>query len=261
LKIYTKTGDDGTTGLLGQQRVRKDHGRIEASGLLDEANAQLGTVLGLLPTQAHRAQGWLDSIQDDLFVVGALLAAPKPEDARVALTPARVEALENAIDEMEKDLPPLKNFILPRGTPAAAHTHLARAVCRRAERGIVALAGYDTVDPLVLAFLNRLSDFLFVLARWVNRQEGGTETAWIGRAASGEKGKPTPPAPGQGDRLSATLQKLEDEKRKRQTLFEKASSDLQKKRENAEKAFKDSVDQIKKDGGTVERPVRDVDLD
>ena len=255
MKIYTKTGDDGTTGLIGNARVRKDSVRIEAYGEVDELNAALGVVIAHLPSLASSARGWLDAIQNDLFILGALLATPPQADRKpAALPPQRIQALEDQIDQMEKSLKPLKNFILPQGTPCAAFIHLSRAVSRRAERRVVALDSKEKVDPLIVVYMNRLSDFLFVLARWVNYQEGGTETAWINPAGD---------VPGQlqPDRLSASLGKLEMEKERRKSLFEKTSTDLQKKKEEAEKLFKQNVDQINKDGGKVDKPIREIDLD
>jgi cob(I)alamin adenosyltransferase len=253
MKIYTKTGDDGTTGLLGAQRVRKDDVRIEAYGEVDELNAALGVLLSQLPLSAQDLAPELTNIQNDLFAIGAQLATPAGTTKVLAvLDPARVHALEQSIDRMEKDLPPLKNFILPQGTGSCSFAHLARAIARRAERRVVALSGLDTVAPLILTHLNRLSDYLFVAARWLNKQDGGTEIPWI----TGNAGA----APA-ADRLETTLQKLEDEKKKRATLFERASSDLNRKKELAQKLFKQNVEQINKDGGKVEKPLRDVDLD
>lgn len=257
MKIYTRTGDDGSTGLYGGGRAPKDDPRFEALGRIDEANAALGVVLAHLPIAAQKAKPWLDAIQSDLFAVGAALAVG--ENAPVSKTllgVARVEALEKQIDLMEAELPALKNFILPQGSAAASFCHLARAIARGAERQVVAVSSTMKVEPVVLSYLNRLADFLFVLARWVNRQESGLETAWI----PGPAGSASTPTQGV-DRLEATLQKLEKEKESRQTLFEKASSELQKKKDQAAKAFRQSVDQINKDGGKVEKPESPFDLD
>ncbi len=254
MKIYTKTGDDGTTGLLGNSRVRKDALRIEVVGAVDEINAALGVALAHLPSAAHAARGWLEAIQNDLFIVGAVLATPPSSSRTFAeLPPTRVEALEQQIDQIEKNLKPLQNFILPQGIPCAAFLHGARAVCRRAERRIVTLHSQEKLNPLMLIYLNRLSDFLFVLARWVNHQENGTETAWINPL--GDPGSPQP------DKLRASLGKLEMEKERRKSLFEKTSEELQKKKADAERHFKQNVEQIKKDGGKVEKDVRPIDLD
>jgi cob(I)alamin adenosyltransferase len=251
MKIYTKTGDDGTTGLLGSARVRKNDPRIAAVGDIDEVNAALGVVLAHLPA-GNAARGWLDLIQADLFSIGAITATPADNPRRHATLPAaRVEALEQQIDQMEKTLKPLTAFILPQGTAAAAFLHLARAIARRAERQVVTLDSQSKLDPVIVTYLNRLSDFLFVLARWVNHQAGGSETTWI---------NPT----GQGphtDRMAASLGKLEMEKERRKSLFEKTTSELQKKKEEAEKLFRQNVDQINQQGGTVEKPVREIDLD
>lgn len=181
MKIYTRTGDDGTTGLLGPGRVRKDDPRVEAYGSVDELNAALGVARSL------DAGGWvsaeLGSIQARLFSLGAELAAtaaaPLAEIERIA--GADVEALERTIDRLEKDLPPLKNFILPTGHVLAAQLHLARTVCRRAERRVVALAGASTVEPRIIHYLNRLADLLFVMARWCNHRAGAGETEWRAR--------------------------------------------------------------------------------
>jgi len=178
VKIYTRTGDGGDTGLFGGGRVRKHHIRVEAYGTVDELNSWLGVIRTYpLPEQAGR---WLETIQNDLFRLGADLATPAeahPERA-VRLEPAAVAALEQAIDTMDVDLPPLASFILPGGTPGAAVLHVARTVCRRAERVAVALADVEAVNPAAIMYLNRLSDFLFTLARWVNLQAGESEVRW-----------------------------------------------------------------------------------
>jgi cob(I)alamin adenosyltransferase len=179
MKIYTKTGDRGETGLFGGPRVKKDAPRIEAYGTVDELNSVLGIV---------RTTG-LDSsidelirrIQNELFDLGAQLATPDPAAHNTFLVgSAQIAALEAAIDLHEQGLEPLKTFILPGGTPAAAYLHLARTVCRRAERRAVTLAGQATepVSPQVVVYLNRLSDLLFVLARAVNRAAGEDDVPW-----------------------------------------------------------------------------------
>jgi len=255
MKIYTRGGDDGTTGLSGNRRVRKDDIHTEACGSLDELNAFMGAALSQLPASAHAVAGWITGIQCDLFVIGAMLATPPQSPAPVQLGADRTSFLETTIDQMEDELPPLKNFILPQGAPASVVMHQARAVARRAERAVVRLSGDEPVDASILAFLNRLSDWLFVAARWINRREGGSETAWIASAAGAIQ------EPAQSDRLSATLQKLDDEKEKRKTLFEKSAAELEKKRAAAEKLFRSGVDQVNRDGGKVEKPLRDMDLD
>ncbi len=253
MKIYTKTGDDGSTGLFGNKRVRKDDLRIEAYGSVDELNATIGVVLAYLPDAASSARPHLEGLQNDLFVVGAQLATPPESNAKTTLQAKRTTDLEAAIDQMEKTLTPLQHFILPQGTPCASFTHLARAVCRRAERHIISLHTLEPVDSVLLAYINRLSDYLFVLARWINRQEGGTETPWLSSGGAGAGPKP--------DILSASLHKLEEEKKRRQSLFEKTAGALQKKKSDAAKNFEKSVEQIKRDGGKVEPNVRPIDLD
>jgi cob(I)alamin adenosyltransferase len=260
MKIYTKTGDDGNTGLAGNVRVPKDSRRIEAYGTVDEVNAALGVVLTHLPSAAQAAQPWLNSIQSDLLIIGTLLATPPTDPKKHADLPSgRTQALEDQIDQMEKDLKPLQNFILPQGTPGAAFAHQARAICRRAERRVVALAHEERVDKAVMIYLNRLSDFLFVLARWINAHEGGPEATWSYSEAEGAKTASETARP--ADRLGATLKKLEVEKENRKTLFEKASTQIQKKKEMADKLFRQNVDQINKEGGKVDKPLRDMDLD
>lgn len=182
MKIYTRTGDAGATGLFGGVRVAKSHPRIEAYGTVDETNSAIGVVLSLLRhlKGARRATDVLERVQCDLFVLGADLATAsdaKPFVPRV--TPEMTETLEHDIDGFEADLPPLKHFILPGGHEAAAHLHLARTVCRRAERLTVEAAQHDSFNEHALVYLNRLSDLLFVLARWVNRQAGMEETEWL----------------------------------------------------------------------------------
>jgi len=260
MKIYTKTGDDGNTGLLGNVRVPKDSRRIEAYGAVDETNAALGIVLAHLPSAAQAAQAWLNAIQSDLLVIGTILATPPSDPKKRADLPShRAQALEEHIDQMETDLKPLTQFILPQGTKGSAFAHLTRAISRRAERRVVALSHDERVDKAVIVYLNRLSDFLFVLARWINAHEGGPETVWSysdteGAKISSEAARPA-------DRLSASLKKLEADKESRKTLFEKASTQMQKKKEIADKLFRQNVDQINKDGGKVEKPLRDLDLD
>jgi cob(I)alamin adenosyltransferase len=180
MKIYTRTGDSGETGLLGAGRVRKNVARVEAYGGVDELNACLGAVCAVLTDS-----GLLDllaSIQRDLFAVGARLADVRKGKARdvekATIPPQRVSDLERVIDRFEEELPPLKHFILPGGCETGARLHLARAVCRRAERRIVALAAEEEIPAVILAYVNRLSDLLFVLARLVNRRAGAEEIAW-----------------------------------------------------------------------------------
>lgn len=183
MKIYTRTGDDGTTGLFGAGRIRKSELRIDAYGTVDETNA----TIGLAVTDA-RSQGiessfmdLLTGIQQDLFVLGGELASPGEQKYPVPrIQPSHVEALESAIDRLEDDLQPLKRFILPGGSRTGAALHLARTVCRRAERLVVALAEQEEVADDDVRYLNRLSDFLFVAARWVNHSLGEPEVEWEG---------------------------------------------------------------------------------
>jgi cob(I)alamin adenosyltransferase len=176
MKIYTKTGDAGETGLFGGPRVRKDDERIEAFGTVDELNSHLGIVRTLPAAAAFDAL--LRGIQCELFDLGAQLATPGDSDERI--TVAHVEALEQAIDRFEGDLEPLKCFILPAGTPLAAELHVARTVCRRAERRVVTLASRleTTIPANAIEYLNRLGDLLFVLARVANRCESVADDPW-----------------------------------------------------------------------------------
>ncbi len=182
MKIYTRTGDQGTTGLFGGERVAKSHPRIEAYGTVDETNSVLGVVLAALEgaPEAGQAAAVLGRVQHELFVLGADLATAveaKPFVPRIEA--GMIEALERDIDRFEGGVPPLKHFILPGGHPAAAQLHLARTVCRRAERLTVEAALHEAFNEHALIYLNRLSDLLFVLARWVNHRLGTPEVAWI----------------------------------------------------------------------------------
>ena len=178
-KIYTKTGDDGTTGLYGGGRVPKTDARIEAYGQVDELNACLGLVLAWSKPESPWFE-LLEQIQRDLFDIGAELASPDPVQSKTVWEgSARIAALEAAIDERQAELPPLKAFVLPGGTPVAAGLHLARTVCRRAERRVVQFATCSPRRPdQILVYLNRLSDLLFVLARQANHRVGRAETLW-----------------------------------------------------------------------------------
>jgi cob(I)alamin adenosyltransferase len=177
MKIYTKTGDQGETGLFAGARVLKDDPRIEAYGTVDELNAALGLArCEPLPPEVEQT---LERVQSELFSVGAELATPEPEQHGTALaSQAMITALERAIDNLEGGLPPLKNFILPAGTRGAALVHVARGVCRRAERRVVTLAKSAPVSPRIVEYLNRLGDYLFVAARFVNQEGRGVETIW-----------------------------------------------------------------------------------
>lgn len=182
MKIYTKTGDAGETGLFGGPRVRKSDHRVEAYGEVDELNAALGVVRAQV--EDPELERHLARIQDELFCVGAELATPHGAKARSAIPPVEpgwLERLEAAIDAWEAELPPLRQFVLPGGTRTAAALHLARCVCRRAERRVVALAAEAEIAPATLAYLNRLSDLLFVAARIANHRAGRAETPWVPR--------------------------------------------------------------------------------
>jgi cob(I)alamin adenosyltransferase len=192
-RIYTRRGDDGTTGLIGGSRKTKDDLRVSAYGEVDELCSALGAARSALAAvrvgrgEGAGAQPLLDldallaRLQGDLFGLGAELATPDEARAPVApglLSGEEVVALEQEIDRMEAELPPLRNFILPGGSPAGAMLHLCRAICRRAERAIVRLSKSERVRPEVLAWVNRLGDLLFVLARVANRRAGAAEEPW-----------------------------------------------------------------------------------
>lgn len=183
MRIYTKTGDDGTTGLLGAGRFAKDHARIDAYGSVDELNAALGFARALMQPADGELASQLERAQRDLFVLGAALADPDPNGRfHSAVKPDQAEWLEHAIDEFEKELPPLTQFILPGGAPAAAWLHVARAICRGSERQTVHLQNREGehVPAPIIVYLNRLSDYLFVLARVINARAGVAEVAWEG---------------------------------------------------------------------------------
>jgi cob(I)alamin adenosyltransferase len=171
-KIYTRTGDQGDTGLGDGARVRKDHARVEAYGTVDELNSTLGLLLTReLPEDVNAC---LVEVQHRLFDLGGELSIP----GHVMLKEASVMELEQTLDRLNADLAPLKEFILPGGTAAAAACHLARAVCRRAERRVVTLARDEAVNPVAIRYLNRLSDLLFVMARHLNRVAGVSDVLW-----------------------------------------------------------------------------------
>jgi cob(I)alamin adenosyltransferase len=182
MKIYTKTGDKGDTRLFDGTKTRKDDERVDTYGDVDELNSFIGaaaTWLALLEEKALVAL--LADIQRDLFTVGAQLANPKwasETSERSRLDERRILILESSIDQFETELPPLRQFILAGGCPAGALLHVARTVCRRAERRVVALSVHVPVDEVVIRYLNRLSDFLFVLARLVNHRQGQQENPW-----------------------------------------------------------------------------------
>ncbi len=179
MTIYTKTGDGGETSLLGGTRVPKDHLRVVAYGDVDETNAVLGVVRARTTGELAALLG---SIQKQLFAIGAQLADPGHDVAakreKTAVAEQHVRSLEAVIDAHERTLPPLRSFVLPGGAESAALLHQARTVCRRAERSAVALARQAGIDPLIVAYLNRLSDLLFVLARAENRRAGVSEELW-----------------------------------------------------------------------------------
>jgi cob(I)alamin adenosyltransferase len=172
-KIYTRTGDKGTTGLGDGTRTPKDSSRVEAFGTVDELNSVIGLLLAEtdLPGTVRAA---LTGVQHELFDLGGELCLP----GHSGIHPDRVTRLEEILDELNADLPPLKEFILPGGNRPAALSHMARSVCRRAERRVVTLSQTETVQPPALTYLNRLSDLLFVIARVLARQAGGEEVLW-----------------------------------------------------------------------------------
>lgn len=182
MRIYTRTGDQGETGLFGGQRVPKNHPRVCAYGEVDELDAQLGVCAALC--EDSELKSVLERLQGDLFVVGADLASPQEEGKQVGkksiprVTEGMGAALETLIDQHEEGVAPLRNFILPGGTLLAAQLHLARCVCRRAERAVITASGREAINPDVVVYLNRLSDLLFTLARFVNHQAGVQETPW-----------------------------------------------------------------------------------
>lgn len=183
MKIYTRTGDAGDTGLFGGGRVPKNHPRVEAYGDVDELNAAVGFARSI--EQMPRIDEVLVPIQRDLFAIGALLATPDRVKMRQHLEKARVDddrvaQLERAIDDCDRELEPLRSFIVPGGTPKAAALHVARTVCRRAERRVVSLSesGIDEMPAVVVIYLNRLSDLLFTLARVANRRANAGEVTW-----------------------------------------------------------------------------------
>ena len=176
-KIYTKTGDAGETGLFGGRRLPKSHIRIETYGTVDELNSYLGVVRD--GTEDVHVRQILKEIQDRLFALGADLATdPAKRKSPPDVAEADIQILENEIDGMEKNLPKLKNFILPGGHPTVSFCHVARCVCRRAERLAVALNMDEPLDPVVLKYLNRLSDYLFTLARKLGHDLGAEEVVW-----------------------------------------------------------------------------------
>jgi cob(I)alamin adenosyltransferase len=180
--LYTRTGDAGTTMLFGGGRLGKDHPRVEAYGTVDELNSTLGVAISFLPARGAIAKA-LGGVQNELFNIGSELASGSEGKAAKAAklfadAEAKIASLERLIDEYDARVPPLRTFILPSGTQAGALLHLCRTVCRRAERAVVTLARDEFVNQDILGYLNRLSDLLFVLARYVNKAAGKPETEW-----------------------------------------------------------------------------------
>lgn len=181
MKIYTKTGDTGETGLFGGGRVPKDHPRVQAYGDVDELNSAIGVVRATQPV--HFFDELFESIQRDLFSLGGHLATPERDKVARALEKAdlsfeRVALLERVMDEAERELPELRAFVLPAGTPKAAALHMARTICRRAERSVVHLSHEAEIPELFMVYLNRLSDALFTLARLANHRDGAGDVTW-----------------------------------------------------------------------------------
>ncbi|HEU5210630.1 MAG TPA: cob(I)yrinic acid a,c-diamide adenosyltransferase [Longimicrobiales bacterium] len=179
-RIYTRTGDDGSTGLFGGGRVAKDDIRVEAYGAVDELNAVLGVAIAFMEDDGIRAR--LQRLQPDLFAIGAHLATPDAASPAARHLPSlpqtRAAEMERWIDEADAELPPLRVFIMPGGRPDAAALHHARTVCRRAERRVVALAAEQNVPTAAIIYLNRLSDLLFALARLANHRGGAGDVEW-----------------------------------------------------------------------------------
>ena len=184
MKIYTKKGDAGQTSLLGGVRVPKHHLRIEAYGTVDELNSYLGVLKDQMPADAEYSD-FLKEIQDALFTLGSHLASDPSASSMMKLpevTEADVERLEKSIDEMDGQLPALKNFVLPGGHPANSFAHVARCVCRRAERLVVQLSEEAEISAVILQYLNRLSDWLFTFARMMSFKTSSQEVAWTPRS-------------------------------------------------------------------------------
>jgi cob(I)alamin adenosyltransferase len=180
MKLYTKRGDDGCTDLFGGTRVPKDDVRVWAYGEVDETNAAIGVSLSSL--KDAEVSAILRQVQSELFVLGAELATPAGRESAVAIGDAEILRLEQSIDHATAEVAPLRNFILPGGNAGAAALHLARTVCRRAERAVVSLAGREPVRPAVIIYLNRLSDLLFALARLMNHRTGAADVPWVSGA-------------------------------------------------------------------------------
>lgn len=180
MKIYTKTGDKGQTSLVGGTRVSKTHMRIEAYGTVDELNAHLGMLADQNGAEVHLTT--IKNIQTELFTIGSNLALEEPGKFDIpGLDPEQIGYLEKRIDKMEEGLPVMRNFVLPGGHPAVSSCHIARTVCRRAEREVIRMAQEIEVDETIIRFLNRLSDFLFILSRRISFDLGVEEHPWIPR--------------------------------------------------------------------------------
>ncbi len=182
MKIYTRKGDSGETSLFGGKRVGKDDLRVEAYGTVDELNSVLGLAVASLPDDVQDWRAALVDVQSDCFTIGAMLATPKTGAAKPEhipeLSQRRIEDIEDGIDRLDEELEPLESFVLPGGSISAAALHLARSVCRRAERQVVALGQSAEIEPVVIKYLNRLSDFLFTLARAANARQGIPDVKW-----------------------------------------------------------------------------------
>ena len=180
VRIYTKTGDSGETSLFGGKRVSKDDLRVEACGSVDELNAALGTAASFI--EEKKIFDTIRGIQHDLFAIGAELANPKEIGKNTKgifkLGKSKIVNLESIIDQLDQNLPPIREFILPGGTNAASLIHLSRSIARRAERRVVALSKKEKLNPNLLMYLNRLSDLLFVLSRHINQKAKSSETTW-----------------------------------------------------------------------------------
>lgn len=192
--VYTRTGDAGYTGIVSGTRLRKDHAIIEANGVIDELSSCVGLVLALLKEQQDTYPSFnqriehLQWMQSGLFGVSGMIASIELADAKPLVSEEDVKKLESWVDEMQQELPALKNFILPGGSVLVSHIHIARATCRRAERACVTITVDPNWDhqsaqlpPVVIPFLNRMSDYLFVMARWITRECGQEDQLWTGR--------------------------------------------------------------------------------
>ena len=182
MKIYTRTGDKGETGLLGGARVPKDHARLEAYGTVDELNSHIGMLRDL--ASPHHGD-LLITVQNTLFAIGSQLASSSTEEAARFKVPTiseeEIMAMERAMDSMDATLEPMRNFILPGGHPAVSQAHICRTVCRRAERIVVRIREQEPIPELIVHYLNRSSDLLFVMARWLGRTFGAEERPWTPR--------------------------------------------------------------------------------